>query len=63
MSEDKLLPRRLQNALVTVGCFIEGVPMPPEIVRPLIATLALTKYPLLAGNNQRTGSSEVTDEK
>jgi hypothetical protein len=48
MSDNKKLPRRLQSALVTIGCFINGAPMPPVGARSIVAVLTLTQYPLLA---------------
>jgi len=46
------LPRKLQDAVVTVGCFIVGAPMPPVKARPIIAVITLTIYPLLCGKSK-----------
>ena len=43
------LPVRLQEAVVTIGCFMAGAPLPPESARPIIATITLANFPLLVG--------------
>lgn len=49
-----MIQKRLQNAVVTVVCFMVGVPMPPKAIRPLVAVVTLTNYPRLQGSGVPT---------
>jgi len=46
--------KRYEKALVTVGCFMAGAPMPPKSLRHFLAVITLTNYPRLSGKKVMT---------